>query len=90
MSFEEITEGRSARISAVLDGAGANTDRDRIISFYNSASYRKYHGGKGSTAHRTWRFTDSEGTVLFTLTDLGNRNLIGIAIDGKETLYRAM
>ncbi len=89
MSFLEITDGRAELASVVLDGNGNSVDVTEVIGFYADATYRRYAGGKGSTARRSWSFLDDNENVLFTLTDLGNRSLIQISMDGKERLYQA-
>jgi len=90
MSFQEITDGKMELASVVLDGDGNTVGVMEVVSIYADASYRRYVGGKGSTARRSWSFLDDKENVLFTLTDMGNRSLIQISMDGEDQLYQAL
>ena len=90
MSFPEITEGMVDRATKVLDDTGRIIEKAEIIRIYNNLSFHSYHGNKGGTAHRNWTFMDENDTILFILTDIGNRNLIQISINGREKIYQGL
>ena len=88
MSFDQITGGKASGISFVVDGEGNAVDFSDLLSIYETVQYREYRGSEGNTARRYLTFLDADGDELFVLTDLGNRNLIEISINGGKTTYQ--
>ncbi len=88
MRFEEITKDRvrlAVRVECRSDPSEAED-----YSGYLTRRYRRFNGDEGNTAQTSWDFYDGEGRLLFTLTELGNRNLIRITMDGKYKCYHCV
>jgi rRNA maturation protein Rpf1 len=74
------SNGKTERLS--------DEDFDKQLGYYKNASYRLYVGDTGSTARYTMDFCDKDDKVLFTITDLGNRDLIVVEINGSRIVYQ--
>lgn len=97
--FDEITDFRYAKTEKVMKvfGAALNPDgslsdkctpaSEEKIAEIISSTYKIYDGDRGCTAHTSWLFLDKEGELLFRFTDLGNRYLVCIEIDGNRNYY---
>lgn len=69
------------------------SDREgmEVIACYADCQFGTLYGGignMGGTALREWFFYDKDDRFLFSLTEIGNRNLVRIGLGGKETLYQ--
>ena len=47
-----------------------------FINEYETKKYKKYSGDIGTTAHDYYIAYDENNNIIFTLVDIGNRNLI--------------
>ncbi len=87
LGFGEIT-GNLASSAAGIRAEDGSPVGPEMLSDYYEARYKRFRGETGNTAHFTWFFLDENGRELFSLTDLGNRNLIRVTVGGKARIYQ--
>ena len=87
LSFNDITSGLYQSAAEITDKNGHPVDFSSL-SGYTDKQYTRYSGKLGNTARRSFCFYDDKGKLLFTLTDLGNNDLILISIDQKDHVYQ--
>ena len=87
LGFGEIT-GNLAPAAAGIRAEDGSPVRPEALSDYYEARYKRFRGETGNTAHFTWFFYDENGRELFSLTDLGNRNLVRVTVGGKARIYQ--
>ena len=87
-SFNEIVNKQTPRIQFVEDENGVQEDVNERIKNLENASYKIYKGELGNTARRRLIFKDANGSVLFVITDIGNRGIIEVELDEKSTFYQ--
>lgn len=86
-----ITNGRSLdAVHARLQADYNYSDKEGmdIIACYANYQFAPSPRDMGGTARREWLFYDKDDRFLFSLTEVGNRNLILIRMDDKEVLYQ--
>ena len=88
-SFDALTEKKSETIAYIKDSKGEVLEKEAFLEKLNKYTYKRYKGNIGSTSHRSFEFYDASDKLLFTLTDVGNRNLLQISKDGKRVTYIA-
>ena len=85
--FSVISKGLSSQVACVRSEKGEDQDTAAFLEKYEAGSYTRWKGNTGNTATRTFFFLNENGEELFTLTEMGNRGIISLSIDGEETLY---
>ena len=85
-TFAEISDSRSQKIYSANDNS--KEDMIYIVDMYNDGYFKKYAGETGNTATRDIFFYDEKGSELFKMTELGNKNLVKISLDGKESIFQ--
>lgn len=84
LTFDDITDNRFCETVYI---SGDIDDKDGFTEFYKNQTYAEYNGDLGSTTHLKFDFYDIDGNLLFSLTSVGNRNIISVTIDGYESYY---
>ena len=70
VNFDDI-----AYIKTNSDG-DTNYDVNKFIKKFGDKKYKTFKGLKGSTANLRYTCFNNDGKVIFTLVDVGNKNLI--------------
>lgn len=82
-SVKDILQTNFDNISYVKTGGASNQDEDypvsKFINEYGDIKVEKYSGSTGSTAHQYYVAYDSNDQVLFTIVEIGNKNLLYIS-----------
>lgn len=63
-------------------------DASEIIKQYKDCLFVKYIGTLGNTAHREFTLYDKEKNELAVITDIGNRGIIEVDVNGSKSLYK--
>lgn len=86
LDFNSIT-GRRAEDVVVVQGP-QNENGTKWLSSLKKQSFVVYTGELGNTARRRYVMYDAHRNEIFAVTDVGNRNLVIVEIDGKEKVYQ--
>ena len=86
--LDEIVETDIQKVEYVLDEGGNEYTTNNMLQNLRLYTYIKYNGSLGSTVQKSWIFADTDKKTLFVITDVGNRNIIGITQDNKTVYYQ--
>ena len=88
--YRDITEGRQEEVDSVkcLSYEASEEECEKIENWLLAGEYHLYKGSLGSTRQRRFAFLDAEGNTLYTVTDVGNQNLIQVEIEGRSKTYQ--
>jgi len=86
-SFEEITGVSKNEIESTSVDDKQGFDVNLFVENLCAWTYTKYRGDIGSTTQTYIEFYDKDGNLLFSVTDLGNRNLMEFNVNGKTRIY---
>lgn len=84
--FDSVTDGRAEDVVTVQ--GPKNEDATKWLDFLKKQSFIVCRGELGNTARQRYVMYDAYRNEIFAVTDVGNRNLIIIEIDGKEKVYQ--
>lgn len=100
-TIEDILQTNFDDISYIKTGGAHYQDEDypvsKFTSEYGHIKVEKFSGGTGSTAHQYFVAYDSNNQILFTIVEIGNRNLLYISKgtfnineDNSDKLYQTV
>ena len=82
-TINDILQTKFDDISYVKTGGASRQDEgypvSKFINEYSQTKVEKYSGNTGSTAHQYFVAYDNNDQVLFTIVEIGNRNLLYIS-----------
>lgn len=76
--IEEILKVNFDDIAYIKTNSNGDTNYDinKFIKKFGDKKYKTFKGLKGSTANLRYTCFNNDGKVIFTLVDVGNKNLI--------------
>lgn len=84
--FNSITDNRLKDVDVIEPSQ--DTDGVELFNFLKDQKFILYRGKLGNTARRHYVMYNSNRDRLFSVTDVGNQNIIVIEIEGKEETYQ--
>lgn len=89
-NIDTVTAGKIKEVSYAQNAKGEQVDVKTCTERFGQYRYRRYFGKKGNTAQRSFYCYAADDTLLFVITELGNRNLFQVTVNGKNVVYRAV
>lgn len=82
-TVKDILQTKFDNISYVKTGGASHQDEDysvsKFINEYSDVKVERFSGDTGSTTHQYFVAYDSSDQILFTIVEIGNRNLLYIS-----------
>ena len=82
-AIEDILQTSFNDISYIKTGGASQQDEDysvsKFINEYGNIKVKKFSGDTGNTAHQYYVAYNSNNQALFTIVEIGNRNLLYIS-----------
>ena len=77
-TIEEILKVNFDDIAYIKTNSNGDTNDDvnKFIKKFRDKNYKTFKGLKGSTANLRYTYFNNDGKVIFTLVEVGNKNLI--------------
>lgn len=82
-----ITDHRAKDVAVIKPSQYAQ-EGEKWLQSLKDQQFISYHGKLGNTARRRYVMYNLDQEKLFSITDVGNRDIIIIEMEGKEKIYQ--